>query len=52
MLAEITITIEEAVEAIAAIKNHLSNGSVGFDPEKLKTVLKALQEADRIVIGG
>lgn len=52
MLTEITVTNADASEAIALIREYLEKGGTGFDYAKLETMLEALQEADRIVIGG
>ena len=50
MQTEITITANDAMEAINLIQEYLFKGGVGFDEERLEKVMKALWEADRIVI--
>lgn len=52
MITEIEITAAAAIEAKRLIQEYLFQGGNGFNDELLEQVLTALDEADRIVIGG
>ena len=46
------LTNAQASETIKLIQEYFFKGGVGFDNDKLESMLNALIEADQIIIGG